>query len=168
MTTITALYCKNTFFLFLTEQQGDWVKNINTEEIKSFGVYQCVSCRKIWSSSRSRSNFTQICKKCNNPNFPLFIWKNNPQYNASEQENNYSKKHETLYCECCHLYGEEYCKTNISFKRQNNKFIGVNLVNNNIKYKEVNFLHRIYEQFTFKKIIITFITVNVVLMFIIN
>ena len=75
MSRITILYCKNNFFTFLTEEDGKWVRNSNTDNIKSFGAYNC-SCNKIWSSARSISNVKQYCQNCGLGCFPLFIWKN--------------------------------------------------------------------------------------------
>ena len=75
MSRITALYCKNNFFTFLTGEDGNWVRNSNTDNIKSFGAYNC-SCNKIWSSARSISNVKQYCQNCGLGCFPLFIWKN--------------------------------------------------------------------------------------------
>ena len=76
MSLLNILYCKKNFFVFLSEEDGQWIPNCNTGSIKSFGAYQC-SCNNIWSSARTTSNVKQDCKNCGLGCFPLFIWKNN-------------------------------------------------------------------------------------------
>jgi hypothetical protein len=106
------------FFTFLTEEEGQWIPNINTntKRITSFGVYQCL-CNKIWSSARSINNLRQGCKKCNVPNYPVFIWKNsNISYRKHKKHKNKDEDkpppppHQTLLCEYCRIFGEEECR----------------------------------------------------------
>ena len=111
---ITIAYCREMIFTFLTEEQGQWIPNINIENTTSFGVYQC-ECGKIWSSARSRCNFRQGCKNCGLGCFPMFIWKNNTKsYSKTTPISTSIKPHEISSCEYCQLYGEERCKKDSS------------------------------------------------------
>jgi len=106
---ITIAYCNEMCFTFLTEEDGQWIPNINIENTKSFGVYQC-ECNKIWSSARSWSNFTQECKKCNLGCLPRIIWENNPYKSKTTPRSISTIEHESEYCEYCKKHGKERCK----------------------------------------------------------
>lgn len=72
-------------------------------------------CNKIWSSARSINNLRQGCKKCNVPNYPVFIWKNSNISYYYEHKKNKNKDedkpspppHQTLLSEYCQTEGEK-------------------------------------------------------------
>ncbi len=82
-------------------------------------VYVIKYGNKIWSSARSINNLRQGCKKCNVPNYPVFIWKNNISYHKHKKHKKHKNKddedkpppppHQTLLCEYCQKHGEEEC-----------------------------------------------------------
>jgi len=88
--------------------KGKWVRHSdNMGVLKSFGIFICTSCNKLWFSAHAISTYKQACKECTEVYvYPKYIWineNNNVENNNLSTTRKRSKNphHRTELCEAC-------------------------------------------------------------------
>ncbi len=85
---------------FLCEWNSD-----DFEGIKSFGYFECPSCKKTWVSAHSYPDYTQGCKRCDTEYYPKFMWENQERHYPRDEDKTVmeetDKPHDMERCEAC-------------------------------------------------------------------
>eukprot|EP00300_Choanocystis_sp_HF-7_P001586 c11272_g1_i3.p1 GENE.c11272_g1_i3~~c11272_g1_i3.p1 ORF type:complete len:161 (+),score=17.78 c11272_g1_i3:67-549(+) len=85
---------------------GKWVAREDFKGKKSFGIFQCVPCSRVWKSAHGFKDFSQACSKCEEMVLPELLWQNEDRgYNPSASEASSveatDKPHQRERCEVC-------------------------------------------------------------------
>lgn len=81
---------------------GKWVQVDEFRGTKSFGYFNCESCKKSWTSAHAFPKYTQGCKGCKTDSFPTFLWVNLTKDKRDQPAiPSDGKPHEYLLCEAC-------------------------------------------------------------------
>ncbi len=88
--------------------KGKWVRHSdNMGVLKSFGIFICNTCNKLWFSAHAISIYKQACKECTEVYvYPKYMWineNNNVENNDLSTTRKRSKNphHRTELCEAC-------------------------------------------------------------------
>ena len=88
--------------------KGKWVRHSNNMGVlKSFGIFICNTCNKLWFSAHAISIYKQACKECTEVYvYPKYMWineNNNVENNDLSTTRKRSKNphHRTELCEAC-------------------------------------------------------------------
>lgn len=88
--------------------KGKWVRHSdNMGVLKSFGIFICNTCNKLWFSAHAISIYKQACKECTEVYvYPKYMWineNNNVENNNLSTTRKRSKNphHRTELCEAC-------------------------------------------------------------------
>jgi hypothetical protein len=80
---------------------GRWVSRKNFPlEATSFGVYAC-DCGRTWDSAYSWRDYTQQCKGCEQPSYPLWMWLNDGHRSDPRMVSRDDKPHDQARCGKC-------------------------------------------------------------------
>lgn len=92
--------------------KGKWIRCSelgDREVLKSFGMFICTSCKKLWFSAHAISIYKQACKECTETFvLPRYIWKNdNEEENHIDDDSKTDRKrsknphHRKELCQAC-------------------------------------------------------------------
>jgi len=81
---------------------GEWIKREAFQGRKSFGKYQCSSCRNKWSSAHAFKEYGQQCRNCKNRAYqkPIWMWMNHGIKQEKPIEDT-EKPHDIERCQAC-------------------------------------------------------------------
>lgn len=82
---------------------GKWIRLKKFDQHKSFGFFECLPCKKHWTTAHARTEYRQGCKKCNREYYPRYMWKNNSDTDSSSDDGirKDRKPHDSKRCEAC-------------------------------------------------------------------
>ena len=92
------------------DTDGEWVTLRHFNGRKSFGYFKCTGCQNIWTSAHSFKDYTQDCKKCDDSEYPTYMWQNaNKGDRQAHKVDDNKKPHDKARCEACRA-GECLCE----------------------------------------------------------
>ena len=82
--------------------EGHWVPRQDFRGRKSFGAFECRSCKKVWTSAHAFKAYGQGCKRCNSEFLPTFMWVNTGvRTRVDDAAANPDKPHDIGRCAAC-------------------------------------------------------------------
>lgn len=87
---------------------GEWVRPEEFDLKKSFGWFQCRQCRRWWDSAHSWKDFTQDCQRCEQAEYPVWMWVNYNPIDPSDRgrpTEKSNKPHDQARCGRCRYLG---------------------------------------------------------------
>jgi hypothetical protein len=83
------------------DSSGLWVKRIYFPGEKSFGIFRCTKCFRVWNSAHSYREMGQACKVCGDEwVLPSYMWLN-AELTPSKEITIHGKPHDKARCEAC-------------------------------------------------------------------
>ena len=83
---------------------GEWILPSDFHGRQSFGYYKCKKCHHSWSSAHATVRYFQKCTKCNQEEYPIWMWKNSENNFKKKGKNvDYTKPHRRDLCQACRL-----------------------------------------------------------------
>ena len=89
--------------------KGKWIRfsEVGNKVLKSFGIFICTDCKKLWFSAHAISIYKQSCKECTSTFvLPKYMWKNDDDVmdepeSKTERKRSKNPHHRKELCEAC-------------------------------------------------------------------